>query len=173
MITYETYKAAFAGREMPFAFVDLDLLAANCRQIVARAGGKPIRVASKSVRCLPLVRHILGADPAFRGVMCFSAPEAVWLSGQGLDDLLLGYPCWHPAQVAAVAAEVRRGKTITLMLDSVAHVRHLETLAAAAGVVLPVCLDLDLSTDFPGLHFGVWRSGITTPGAALRVWRTI
>jgi D-serine deaminase-like pyridoxal phosphate-dependent protein len=173
MVSYETYKAAFQGRPLPFAFVDLDLLAVNIRSIVARAGGKPIRVASKSVRSLPVLRRILATHPAFRGVMCFSATEAVWLSEQGLDDLLVGYPCWQPAQVAAVCAEVRRGKMLVLMLDSVEHVQHLESLAAAQDVVLPVCLDLDLSTDFPGLHFGVWRSRVTTPEAALDVFQAI
>jgi D-serine deaminase-like pyridoxal phosphate-dependent protein len=44
------------------------------------------------------------------------------------------------------------------MLDSVDHVQHLASLAATEGVVLPVCIDIDLSLDVPGLHFGVWRS---------------
>ncbi|HEX6605772.1 MAG TPA: amino acid deaminase/aldolase [Chloroflexia bacterium] len=173
MSNYETYKAAFQGRQMPFAYVDLDLLDANIRQIVARAGGKPIRVASKSIRSLPILQHILAADPALRGVLCFTAPEAVYLSRQGLDDLVIGYPIWHPAQIAAVCAQVRQGKTIVAMVDSREHVAHLEAIACAQGVVLPVCLDIDLSTDFPGLHFGVWRSSIFTPRQALAVYRAI
>ena len=125
---------------MPFAFVDLDLLKANIRQTVARARGKRIRIASKSIRSLPLIELILASHPAFQGVMCFSAPEAVWLSRRGLDDLLLGYPCWHTVQVHAICDELRRGKTIVAMVDSIAHVEHLEACAATHGVVMPICL---------------------------------
>ena len=89
---YAYYKQVFAGQRMPFAFVDLDLFDANIAQIVARAGEKRIRVASKSVRSVALLRRILAADPRIQGVMCFTAREAVYLAGQGFDDLLIGYP---------------------------------------------------------------------------------
>jgi D-serine deaminase-like pyridoxal phosphate-dependent protein len=167
--TYADYRSAFAGRQMPFAYVDLDLLDENIRQIAARAGGKTVRVASKSVRSLPLLKRILDASEAMQGVMCFTAPEAVYLSQQGLDDLLIGYPCWHAGQVAAICAEVRAGKTIICMIDSIAHVEHLQAIAAREGVTLPVCLDIDMSVDFPGLHFGVWRSAVVTAADALAV----
>src|SRR5690349_12352453 len=99
MPDYQYYKRAFQGLPMPFAFVDLDLLRCNIRQTVARAGGKRVRIASKSIRSLPLIELILESDAAFQGVMCFSAPEAAWLSRRGLDDLLIGYPCWSAYQV--------------------------------------------------------------------------
>lgn len=171
--TYQYYRDAFRGRPMPFAFVDLDLFQANIDQTIARAGTKRVRVASKSIRVFALLETILAASPVFQGVMCFSAPEAVWLSRRGLDDLLLGYPVWHPEQVAAVCAEVRQGKQIVLMIDSVEHVEHLAAIAAREGVTLPVCLDLDVSLDLPGLHFGVWRSPVRTPDDALRVLAAI
>jgi len=44
------YEAAFAGLDAPFAFVDLDAFWANAAEMAGRAKGKPIRVASKSVR---------------------------------------------------------------------------------------------------------------------------
>lgn len=170
---YAFYKTAFAGRQMPFAFVDLDLLAENTRQIVARARGKHIRVASKSIRCVAVLRRIMAADPAFIGVMCFTPDEALYLSQQGFDNLLIGYPCWNTEQICAVCEETRRGATITLMIDSVDHIHHLESLAASTGVTLPVCIDLDMSVDFPGLHFGAWRSSIATAGDALRLYDQI
>ena len=48
---YARYEAAFEGRDAPFAFVDLDAMWSNADEMLARAGAKPIRVASKSVRC--------------------------------------------------------------------------------------------------------------------------
>ena len=87
---YATYRAIFAGRRMPFAYVDLDLFHRNVRDVLTRAGGKRVRVASKSVRCVALLRRLLAADPTIRGLMCFSAREAVYLAGLGFDDLLIG-----------------------------------------------------------------------------------
>jgi D-serine deaminase-like pyridoxal phosphate-dependent protein len=105
--------------------------------------------------------------------MCFTAPEAVWLSQRGLDDLLIGYPCWHAAQVREVCGELRRGKTIVAMVDSIAHVEHLEACAAANGVVMPICLDLDMALDLPGLHVGVWRSSVRSVADVLQVYAAI
>ena len=45
--------AATAGLPAPLAVVDLDAFDANADDLVRRAGGLPIRVASKSVRCRP------------------------------------------------------------------------------------------------------------------------
>jgi D-serine deaminase-like pyridoxal phosphate-dependent protein len=171
--TYAYYKQVFHDRPMPFAFVDLDLFDANIKAIVQRANGKKIRVASKSIRCLPLLQRVLAADPAYWGVMCFSASEAICLSEHGIAELLVGYPCWNAEQIKAVCEVTRRGKQITLMIDSVEHVRHLETLAAAQGVTLSVCLDIDMSIDFPGLHFGVWRSSVSSIEGAVRVYEEI
>lgn len=171
--TYDQYRTLFRGKAMPFAFIDLDLLDANAAALVQRAAGKPIRVASKSVRCTAVLKHIFTLGSAFRGIMAYSAAEAVYLCARGFDDILVAYPTWHEPHVAAVCEQVRAGKSIVLMLDSVEHVRHLDAIATAQGVTLPVCLDIDLSLDVPGLHFGVWRSPITTAEAALTVYAAI
>jgi D-serine deaminase-like pyridoxal phosphate-dependent protein len=173
MPDYQYYKRAFQGLPMPFAFVDLDLLECNIRQTVVRAGGKRVRIASKSIRSLPLLELILESDAAFRGVMCFSAPEAAWLSRRGLDDLLIGYPCWNAEHLNSICDEVTKGKTIVAMVDSVAHIEHLEACAASRGVVLPICLDLDMAVDLPGLHAGVWRSSLRSVEDVLRVYAAI
>ena len=89
---YERYERAFAGVQAPFAFVDLDAMWQNAAGMLSRAGGKPIRVASKSVRCRLLLRAILDRDPGFRGLMTFTLPETLWLHEQGFEDLLVAYP---------------------------------------------------------------------------------
>src|SRR4051794_12114591 len=83
------YEAAFEGRDAPFAFVDLDAMWANAGEMLARAGGKPIRVASKSVRCRALLDAIARRDERFRGLMTFTLEESLWL---GWPDMLLAYP---------------------------------------------------------------------------------
>lgn len=171
--SYATYRDLFAGKPMPFAYVDLDLLHANIQAILKRAGDKKIRVASKSVRSIDVLKRIFAASPQFQGIMAFTPAEALHLSMHGFDDLLLGYPCWHEGQISDLCALIRDGKSITLMLDSVAHVEHLEKIAAKNGVTLPVCVDVDLSLDLPGLHFGVWRSSVTSAEDALRTYDAI
>ena len=163
------YRQALAGLPMPLAFVDLDLLDRNAGDVLNRAGAKPVRIASKSVRSVKVLSHLLGADDRFQGLLCFTAPEAAWLAGQGFDDLVVAYPTWEPSHVEAVADRVAEGHHITLMLDSLTHVEHLERMARTRGVRLPVCLDLDLSVDFPGLRFGVFRSPVRDAATAVSV----
>src|SRR5215211_6475245 len=90
-VDWESYERAFAGVEAPFALVDLDALWANAADMLARARGKPIRVASKSVRCRGLLEAILRRD-GFRGLMTFTLAESLWLHSRGFGDLLLAYP---------------------------------------------------------------------------------
>src|SRR2546421_2117607 len=80
---YSYYKAVFKGCRMPFAYLDLDLLDQNIQAILAHAGGKQIRLASKSLRSIAVIRRILAADPTFQGIMCFTAQEAAYLAAQG------------------------------------------------------------------------------------------
>ena len=44
---YAYYKGIFCDRPMPFAFLDLDLLEQNIRQVVALAQGKRVRLAEE------------------------------------------------------------------------------------------------------------------------------
>ncbi len=163
---YMYYKGVFAGRPMPFAYLDLDLLDQNIREIAARARGKQVRLASKSLRCVAVLRHIFAADPIFQGIMCYTAREASYLAAQGFSDLLLGYPTWHQDDIAAVARATADGASITFMVDCLDHVERIETVAQQYGIRLPLCLELDMSMDLPGLHFGVWRSPIHTAAQA-------
>lgn len=147
---------------MPFAYVDLDLLDDNIRRIAANHHGKRIRVASKSVRSVPVMRRIFASDPCFQGVMAYTAAEALYLVEQGFDDILLGYPVWHPALIADLLRFVGEGRTITFMIDCPEHLEHLAAIGRDAGIIVPVCIDIDMSIDVPRLHFGVRRSPITT-----------
>jgi len=170
---YETYRQVLRGRRLPLAFVDIERLRANAAALASRSKGKPIRLATKSVRSVPVQRMVLDECPSFRGVMCFAADEAVWLAGLGIDDLLVGYPTVERSALEAVAAEVSRGRHITLTVDDVTQLEPLEAAAAHLGVVLAVCIDADMSSRFPGLHFGVRRSPLRRPAEVLALARSI
>ena len=53
---YNYYKEIFKDTPMPYAFVDMELFNKNSEDIIKRAGNKKIRIASKSIRCLDLIK---------------------------------------------------------------------------------------------------------------------
>ncbi|WP_245838688.1 amino acid deaminase/aldolase [Marininema halotolerans] len=132
----------------------------NLSRILDASGNKKLRIASKSIRCVPLLKQIMAASDRFTGVMCFSVAEAQFLSEQGLDDLLVAYPTWEKHSLMEVGEVILKGKQLTLMVDDEEHIARLEAVGQAIGVIFPVCLDIDLSVSWPGLHFGVRRSSI-------------
>jgi D-serine deaminase-like pyridoxal phosphate-dependent protein len=159
---YQHYRQAIAGRPLPLAFVDLDAFDHNAGVLAGLAGGKPIRVATKSLRCPALLRRVLAHGPAFRGLMAWAVPEAAFLSVQGFDDILVAYPSVQPAELQQAAELVRAGKRLCLTVDCEAHLQLASAAARAAGTTLPVCLDLDVSTDYGLLYFGTRRSPLRT-----------
>ena len=170
---WEDYEALFVDVDAPFALVDLDAMWANASEMLDRARGKPIRVASKSVRCRSLLRAILDRDPGFRGLMNFTLSESLWLHGQGFDNLLLAYPTADRRAVADLARVDSEHPPI-VMVDSAEHLDFLEA-AAGGGRPIRVCIELDVSYWALGgrIKVGAKRSPIRTPQAAASLAREI
>jgi D-serine deaminase-like pyridoxal phosphate-dependent protein len=143
------YEAATADLDPPFAFVDLDAMWANSREMLGRAGGKPIRVASKSLRCRSLLRTILDREPAgYRGLLTFTLPETLWLAQEGFDNLLVAYPTTDRAALRSLAALTQKdpGGAPIVMVDSVEHLNLIERAAGPSEAApIRVCLDFDAS----------------------------
>ncbi len=144
---YERYEAIFAEVEAPFAFVDLDAMATNATEMLGRSGGKPIRVASKSLRCRTLQERILGSDAGFEGQMTFTLPETLWLAEQGFENLLLAYPT---ADVEALGELALRSaanpeSAPIVMVDCSEHVDAIESVLGAGAPPVRVCIDVDAS----------------------------
>ncbi|HET6448781.1 MAG TPA: amino acid deaminase/aldolase, partial [Conexibacter sp.] len=93
-LTDDLARLAHATAELdpPFAIVDLDAYWTNARDLLRRAAGRPIRLASKSIRCRALLERTLAFDEGFRGTLAFTLSEALWLADQGLRDLVVAYP---------------------------------------------------------------------------------
>lgn len=160
---YAYYRDIFANTPKPFAFLDLDLLDLNSHDILARRGNKKIRIASKSIRCVGVLKRILSMDSsAFSGVMAFTAEEALYLCKNGIDDILIGYPVWNPGTIKDLTSVTRGHQAVTFMVDSVEHLRHLNEIGRENDALISVCLDVDMSTSFPGVYFGVYRSPVRT-----------
>lgn len=143
---------------MPFAYLDRELLDRNIQDIARAAGSKKIRVASKSIRSVEVLRHIFSSGDTFQGIMCYTAAEAAFLAKQGFRDLLLGYPTWESEGIRRLIELIGKGHEITFMTDCVEHVDRIATIGQELGVRVPLCLDIDMSSNYPGLRFGVWRS---------------
>lgn len=172
-MTYAYYRDIVKGKQFPLAYVDLDLFDANVTELATMAQGKTIRIASKSVRVPALLQRILKHSTVYQGLMCYSPREAVFLSQQGFDDLLMGYPAWNELDILPIIDELKKGKTIILMIDRPEHITHLDRIARREGIRIPICMDMDMSTDLPGLHFGVWRSSVFGEKEAVALGKVI
>lgn len=158
---YSYYNNIFKGQKFPLAYLDIDLLDQNIEMLLKRSKSSKIRIASKSVRCVEVLSYILKSDPQFQGLMTFTADETVFLSQKGFDDLLIAYPIANPENYPELFNEIENGKSIYLMIDCIDHLQQLEKIGQERNLNVPICVDLDLSVNFPFLHFGVWRSPIT------------
>jgi D-serine deaminase-like pyridoxal phosphate-dependent protein len=154
---------ATAALDPPLAALDLAAFRRNAADLVRRADGKPVRVASKSVRCRWALDQAL-ATPGFAGVMAYSVREAIWLAQSGVSDVLLGYPSADRTALAELGAGQTLHDAITLMIDDPAQLAVIRSAAGPAP--LRVCLDIDASLRIGSLHLGVRRSPIRTPAAA-------
>ncbi len=166
----DLYERATAHLDPPFAVVDLAAFDDNARDLVRRAGGLPIRVASKSLRCRYLIERVL-AQPGYRGVMCYSLAEALWLHAAGVsDDLLVAYPTADRAALRALAADAAARRHITVTVDSAAHLDFIDATLGEGHPEIRVCLELDVSwrplARGPVLQIGTWRSPLRTPEQA-------
>ena len=145
--SYDRFERVFAEVEAPFAFVDLDAMWANAAAMLGRAGEKPVRVASKSIRCRALLEAILDRDERFAGLMTFTLPETLWLAEQGFEDLLLAYPTGDSealGELALRSAAHPEGAPI-VMVDCVEHLDAIEAVLGAGAPPVRVCIDIDAS----------------------------
>jgi D-serine deaminase-like pyridoxal phosphate-dependent protein len=169
----ERLDRATAHLETPLAVVDLGAFDANAAALTARAGGKPIRVASKSVRCRELLTRVL-ARPGWHGVMAYTLPEAIWLVRSGVtDDVLVAYPTVDRAAIAELGANDQLAAAITLTADHPAHLDVVDRVSApGTRAPIRICLELDTSWRPGGaLHVGVRRSPVHSAGQAAALAR--
>ncbi len=175
--SHQRYERIFAEVEAPFAFVDLDAMWANAEAMLARAGGKPVRVATKSIRCRGVLERILARDAGFAGLMTYTLPETLWLAELGFEDLLLAYPT---ADVGALGELALRsvanpaGAPI-VMVDCPAHLDMIESVLGAGAAPVRVCIDVDAGWWALGgrVKVGPKRSPVRTVEQAVALAREI
>jgi D-serine deaminase-like pyridoxal phosphate-dependent protein len=156
---FDRLLSATADLGAPLAIVDEPALWANADDLVRRAGGVPIRVASKSVRVRSVVERTLARD-GFAGVMSYSLDESVWLADLGVDDILLAYPTASATGLAALTHDPQRLDAITLMIDSRESLDLIDRRTRPGHAVIGVCIDVDASLRLGPVHLGVRRSPV-------------
>jgi D-serine deaminase-like pyridoxal phosphate-dependent protein len=192
----ERLERATADLEPPFALVDLGAFWRNAADMEHRAAGKPIRLASKSVRCRALQERVL-ARTGFQGTLAFTLPEALWLAELGFEDVVVAYPTSdHQAlRMLARLPEHKPNARVAVMVDSVAQLDLIEAAVGFPGDVehrsgigddramqdgsggssIDVCIDIDAGLWMLGgrIRIGVKRSPVHTPGQATALAREI
>lgn len=159
--------------------VDLAAFDADAAELLRRAGGRPVRLATKSVRVPALIERAVAAG--FSGLMAYSVREAAWWARRGAGDVLVGYPSADVGALTELVGDPALRATVTVMADDAAHLDLLERALGGArpgvagarddGGPVRVCLDVDASLE-PGPaalgrrrpHLGVRRSPLRSPG---------
>lgn len=152
----------------PMVVVDLDAFDANADDLLRRASGTPIRVASKSLRIPALVERVL-ARPGFAGVLGYSLREALWLVENGItDDVVLAYPTVDRGGLRRLLASDAARAAITLMVDSTAHLDVVDSCREPGDrVPVRIALDVDAGLRIAGAHVGPKRSPLHDSGSVL------
>lgn len=163
------FSEATKDRSAPVLALGVEALAWNAHDMLRRAGGLPIRVASKSVRVRGVLDAVL-ALPGYRGVLAYTLAEALWLS-ETIDDIVVAYPTADRAALAGLAADERAASRVTVMIDSEEQLDLIDAVAAPAKrLAVRVCLDFDASWRSRALgHVGVLRSPVGSPEGLRRL----
>lgn len=158
------YDRATAHLDAPVAIVDLEAFDANAADLVRRAGGKPVRVASKSVRCRALLERVLARE-GFAGIMSFTLDESLWLARAGFEDVLLAYPSADRSGFGELARDPKLAAAVTVMVDDVAQLDLIDASRAGGTEEVRVCLELDTALSLLGgrIRIGARRSPLREP----------
>jgi D-serine deaminase-like pyridoxal phosphate-dependent protein len=157
----------------PVFVVDLDAFDANAADLVRRAGGKPIRLASKSVRVPALISRALAHD-GIQGVLAYTLREALWLHEHQLcDDIVVAYPTVDRAALAELVASPSAAAAITIMADGLAHLDVVDSVRSSPAVPVRVAIDVDAGLRVAGQHVGPKRSPLHDTDAVVGFARAV
>lgn len=160
---------ATSSLSAPVVALGVEALAHNAHDILRRAKGKPVRVASKSIRVRGVLDAVL-ALPGYQGVLAYTLAEALWLS-ETIDDIVVAYPSADQAAYSALASDERAASRIAVMIDSVDQLDLIDRVTAPhRRAPIRVCLDFDASWNTPLLgSIGALRSPVHEPAQLRRL----
>ncbi len=174
--TYNDCLEFLGGERLPAAFVNLDAFDANLGVILKKLEGsaKTLRIASKSIRCIALLKRLLEkGGAAVKGIMGYTVEEAAFLYENGLDDILIAYPSVQAPDMKLLAELTSKGADVSMIADCEDHIRAMGAAGRSAGGELQAVIEVDMGYRPLGdtLVFGVRRSPIRSGEAVLRLAR--
>lgn len=162
--SYDNWRELAQGQEAPALYIDLDQYDANQKALkeLADKGQKKLRLATKSLRIPYLINYSLQTgSPTFSGLLTFSVLESHYLFTQGHKDLLVAYPTSSILDLKLALEILEGGGSCTLTFDHLEHLKWAQReWQKLTSRTLPICLDVDASLKFMGLHLGVFRSSL-------------
>ena len=149
--------------DTPALVVDLDVFERNLSAMAAYFRGRraQLRPHSKSHKCPEIARRQLAAGAI--GITCAKLGEAEVMAAHGLGPLLIANQIVGRLKVTRLMALAQRAD-VTVAVDGADNVAELSAAAVAAGVRLPVLVEVDV---------GMGRCGVPPGPAALALCRAV
>jgi len=170
---------AVGSRDSPVAALSLPALRHNVIDLQRRAGGVPLRIATKSLRVRPIIDALVRLDRVV-GVLAYDLAEAIWLATdapdrRGIADVLLGYPSADRRAIADLCANEQARQRVTVLVDCVDQLDLIDAIQAPTRRdPIRVAIDLDAALRLPVIgDLGVLRSPVHTVDEAVRLARVI
>ncbi|MFO8020579.1 MAG: alanine racemase [Promethearchaeia archaeon] len=173
---YEDVRGITKEKKIPFAFCDMKAFNHNLEKVGKdlRKINKKMRVCTKSVRVPEFIKQVEERD-FVTGVFAFNSAEALFLAEKyHFEDILVGYPFMSSvdAEEACKAAGVE-GVNITVIADSVEHLKVLQPIAEKMNVNLDILIEIDVADTFLGKNVGVYRSPLNQPQEVINLAQEI
>ncbi len=160
-------------RQAPSAWLDMGALDQNIALVNHKTQAVNLRLATKSIRSIDVLKYIKNNSPNYIGLMSYAADESVYLLENGFGNILCAYPTLDSDSVAQTFKYTKQGATMIWMVDRPEHVELLDKAAKAHNVIVDICLDINMSMSLPKLYFGTKRSTLMTKKDVKTLLKTI
>jgi len=139
-----------ASLPTPFVIIDHARLRSNIdtMQSLANTAGIGLRPHTKTHKSPLIAKWQL--DAGARGICCAKLGEAEVFADAGITDIRLPYPV-NPANASRVLALMRRGVTLSIIVDDANVAREWSAAMVAAGMKLNVLIKVDVGTHRIGI----------------------
>ncbi len=140
--------------DAPFLALDLDAFERNVAHLadtVSTRGGKQWRPHTKALRSPEIARRLVAAGA--HGVTCATVWEAQTMVDAGIREVLIASQVVAPSAVQQLAA-LNRDANVIAAIDAPSHIALLDAAATAAGVVIPVVIEVDIGLERAGVKPG-------------------
>ena len=138
----------------PALLIDLDRMEKNLRRMAEHARREKIglRPHAKTHKCPIIAKKQMELGAV--GVCAAKVSEAEVLVEGGIAEVLITSPVVTSEKISRVIALAARSAGVQIVADNAPTVQAFDEAAAAAGLVLPVLVDLDTGTKRTGIAYG-------------------